>query len=134
MYCNRSKIAVIDDESELAQLYTEALDANGYEATAFSDSNLALEEICLKHTNYSMVISDNRMPGLNGMELLTQIQQKDDKIKFILISAFGQIADRDINFTFLPKPIMISAFIATVKTVLRSRKLKKFDSKRNFNP
>jgi DNA-binding NtrC family response regulator len=77
MYC-RSKIAVVDDESELAQLYTESLDANGYEATAFSNSSLALEEICSNHTNYSMVISDDRMPGLNGMELLTQIQQKDD--------------------------------------------------------
>ena len=36
------------------------------------------------------------------------------------MSAFGQNTDRDDNFTFLPKP-MISAFIATVKTVLRSR-------------
>lgn len=94
---------------------------SSYGATAFSNSSLALEEICSNHTNYSTVISDNRMPGLNGMELLTQIQQKDDRIRFILMSAFGQITDKDVNFTFLPKPILISAFIATVKTVLRSR-------------
>lgn len=118
----RSKIAVVDDEVELALLYAEALDAAGYDTSLFSDSILALEKISLNLSQYMMVISDNGMPGLNGLDLLTQIHLKDDKIKFLLTSAYPQISRRDLEFTFLEKPFRISLLLDTVRAILKPEK------------
>ena len=81
----RHKIAVVDDEKELATLYAEALDASGYNVASFSDPIAALVEVSKDHSQYALVISDNRMPGLNGIELLSQIRERDDRIQFIPI-------------------------------------------------
>jgi two-component system C4-dicarboxylate transport response regulator DctD len=118
----RSKIAVVDDEEELALLYSEALDAAGYDTNLFSDSKLALEKISLNHSHYIMVMSDNRMPGLSGLDLFTQIRRKDDKIKFLLASAYPQVSRTNLGFTFLEKPFRISSLLDTVRAILRPEK------------
>jgi two-component system, NtrC family, C4-dicarboxylate transport response regulator DctD len=118
----RNKIAVIDNEYELAILYAEALDAAGYCVESYCDPIAALVEVTNNHPQYALVISDNRMPGLNGIELISQLQKKDNEIKFILISGFGQIGAMDLNFTFLSKPIRISILLDTVNVILNTRK------------
>lgn len=117
----RTKIAVVDDEEELALLYSEALDAAGYDTNLFSDSKLALEEISL-NSHYIMIMSDNRMPGLNGLDLFTQIRRKDNKIKFLLTSAYPQRSRINLDFTFLEKPFRISSLLDTVRDILRPEK------------
>jgi DNA-binding NtrC family response regulator len=118
----RTKIAVVDDEEELALLYSEALDAAGYDTNVFSDSKVALEKISLNHSHYIMVMSDNRMPGLNGLDLFTQIRRKDDKVKFLLTSAYPQVSRTNLDFTFLEKPFRISSLLDTVRAILRPEK------------
>jgi DNA-binding NtrC family response regulator len=118
----RTKIAVVDDEEELALLYSEALDAAGYDTNVFSDSKVALEKITLNHSHYIMVMSDNRMPGLNGLDLFTQIRRKDDKVKFLLTSAYPQVSRTNLDFTFLEKPFRISSLLDTVRAILRPEK------------
>jgi DNA-binding NtrC family response regulator len=118
----RTKIAVVDDEEELALLYSEALDAAGYDTNVFSNSKLALEKISLNHSHYMMVMSDNRMPGLNGLDLFTQIRRKDDKVKFLLTSAYPQVSRTNLDFTFLEKPFRISLLLDTVRAILRPDK------------
>ena len=118
----RTKIAVVDDEEELALLYSEALDAAGYDTNVFSDSKVALEKISLNHSHYIMVMSDNRMPGLSGIDLFTQIRRKDNKIKFLLTSAYPQVSRTNLDFTFLEKPFRISSLLDTVRAILRPEK------------
>jgi len=48
----------------------------------FSDSLVALEETSLNHSMYAMVITDIRIPKLNGIELITQLLHKDEMVKF----------------------------------------------------
>ena len=118
----RTKIAVVDDEEELALLYSEALDAAGYDTNVFSNSKVALEKISLNHSHYIMVMSDNRMPGLNGLDLFTHIRRKDDKVKFLLTSAYPQVSRTNLDFTFLEKPFRISLLLDTVRAILRPDK------------
>ena len=115
------KIAVVDEE-ELANLYAEALDASGFKVTSYSDSIAALVEVSKNHLQYALVISDNRMPGLNGIELISQIHERDSKIQFIVISGFGYISDTDLDYTYLQKPIKISLLPDTVNTIFGDRK------------
>ena len=64
-------VSVIDDEADLACLFKEALSQiDGVQVFAFTDPLLALEHFQTNHQNYSVVITDYRMPGMTGMELL----------------------------------------------------------------
>src|SRR6266540_2333433 len=101
------KIAIVDDESELAILYAEAIRTQGYIVKSFSDPLMALQEICSNPSEYTLVVSDIKMEVINGMELVRQILHKNNKIKIIFISGYGQFEASDLRFTLLTKPIKI---------------------------
>lgn len=115
------KIAVVDDESELAIMYAEAIRTQGYAVKSFSDPVLALQEICSNPFEYNLVITDIKMAVMNGMELATQIQYKNNKIKIIFISGYGQFDASDLKFTLLTKPIRINKFLEVVNNILGAK-------------
>jgi len=79
------KIAVVDDEGDIARMFTDALKSNGYRAKAFTDPLVAFDQICSDHPSYGLVLSDVRMPNLSGIELATKLREK---YKIILMSAY----------------------------------------------
>ena len=80
---------VLDDDYDIAELVKMALHRNGFENVfAFTDSLLALEHFKVNREDYSLVISDIRMPGLNGFEFTEYINKIKPGIKVILMSAF----------------------------------------------
>lgn len=80
---------VLDDDYDIAELVMMALQRDGFENVfAFTDPLLALENFKLNHEDYSLVISDIRMPGLNGFEFTEYINKIKPGIKVILMSAF----------------------------------------------
>ena len=82
-------IAIIDDEPDLAYLFKEALSQiDGAEVFAFTDPLLALEHFQANHQNYSVIISDYRMPTMTGMELLSKIKDVKPAVTRIMMSAF----------------------------------------------
>ena len=62
-------LAVVDDEMDLVNLFKDALEADGFDVSAFNDSSEALNHIIEDPKKYSLIISDYKMPGLNGEEL-----------------------------------------------------------------
>jgi YesN/AraC family two-component response regulator len=54
----------------------------------FTDSTLALEHFKLNHSNYSLILSDFRIPVMNGIQLLKQVKSINPKVRTLLISAF----------------------------------------------
>ena len=115
-----SFVAVVDDEDDLVQLYKDALSQiRGIKVFAFTDSNLALEHFNINHDNYFLVISDFRMSGMNGIELLDLIRKTDPRVKRFLISAF-EVEDFLVQNCgcvdkFLQKPIKITELIREVQ-------------------
>jgi DNA-binding response OmpR family regulator len=64
-----SKVKVVDDDYDIAELVKMALQRDGFENVfTFTDPLLALEHFKVNREDYSLVISDIRMPGLNGFE------------------------------------------------------------------
>ena len=79
-------IAIIDDEPDLAYLFKEALSQiDSVQVFAFTDPLLALEHFQANHQNYSVIISDYRMPT---MELLSRIKDVKPAVTRIMMSAF----------------------------------------------
>lgn len=81
-------IMVVDDEEELAHLFKTFLERSGYESISFTDPLLALELFSKNHKKYHLVITDLRMPRLNGIELANKVREYSKTVKILLITAF----------------------------------------------
>ncbi|WP_334057831.1 sigma 54-interacting transcriptional regulator [Alteromonas sp. S005] len=101
-------LLLVDDDKSLLRLLTIRLEGEGYTVTAVEDGQSALKK--LQNDNYDVVLSDLRMPGLDGLSLFEEIMGIRKDIPVILMTAHGTIADavaatqRGV-FGFLPKPV-----------------------------
>jgi DNA-binding NtrC family response regulator len=116
-------VAVIDDEMDLAYLFKDALSQiDGIQVFVFSDPNLALEHFQINLQHYRLVITDHRMPGMAGIELLEKIKAINPAVTRILMSAFEiqdeQFQKRNCVDKFLQKPILMSNLINVVRMLI----------------
>jgi response regulator RpfG family c-di-GMP phosphodiesterase len=118
-------VAVIDDEIDLAYLFKDALSQiNGVMVFNFSDPCLALEHFQSNHQNYGVVITDYRMPGMTGTEVLEKIKAINPAVTRILMSAF-EVNDelfQECNCVdkFLQKPISMVKLIDEVEMLVNT--------------
>ena len=80
------RILLVEDEKPLCLLYEEELSREGYDVTAVTDAEAALAR--LAEGLYDLIITDIRMPGKNGIELITQIMGLRKDIPIIINSAY----------------------------------------------
>ena len=126
-------VAIVDDDLEITILFREALKTiAGITIFTFTDPILALEHFQVNEYAYVLVISDYRMPGLNGTEFLTKIKELNRFVRTILMTAF-EIEDKvfreytkkkRIN-AFLQKPISMHDLLKEVDTQLHSYEMQK---------
>jgi DNA-binding NtrC family response regulator len=123
-------LAVVDDEVDLAVLFKDALSQiPEVQVFAFSDPLQALEHFQNNQKNYTCVISDYRMPGLTGVELLNKVKQINPEVRSILMTAF-EIEDEVFNTyncidKFLQKPITIANLLAVVQRYISKMEIEK---------
>jgi DNA-binding response OmpR family regulator len=81
-------IIVVDDEIELATLFKTFLNQQGFNTISFVDPLLALEYFRETSDKHSLIITDLRMPGLNGLELAKKVRELNTNIRIFLMTAF----------------------------------------------
>jgi two-component SAPR family response regulator len=99
---------VVDDEYDLVNLIKQSLQMNRRKVSGFADPIMALEHFKVNHKNCGLIISDIRMPRMNGYELVKKAKEIDKQIKVILMSAF-EINEREFH-NVLPD-IKVDAFL-----------------------
>ena len=132
------KVAIIDDEKDIRESISQWLTLTGYETDVFPDADSALKTIGNGYPG--VVISDIRMPGFDGMELLQRLTRVDPKIPVILITGHGDVpmavhAMRIGAYDFLEKPFepeKISKLTITAKK-LRQTSLELEKYKKDFS-
>jgi two-component system, response regulator, stage 0 sporulation protein F len=82
----KKKILLVEDEKPLCLLYEEELRGEGYEITAVTDAEAALA--ALREGAFDLIVTDIRMPGKNGIELITEIMGLRKDIPIIINSAY----------------------------------------------
>jgi CheY-like chemotaxis protein len=88
-------ILVLDDDFDLSSSVKQILQKHGFkDVFSFTDPLLALEHFRVNHKNYSLIISDVRMPIMNGLEFVIKARKIDSKIKILLMTAF-EIDDKE---------------------------------------
>jgi DNA-binding NtrC family response regulator len=91
MSSNNRIVSVVDDDISTATFFHEALRQNidGVSVFSFIDPITAFEHFTENKENYALVISDLRMPGLNGLELLKKVKTSNPNVRTILMSAYN---------------------------------------------
>src|SRR5919198_3444943 len=80
-------ILAVDDEYDIVNLIKQTLEVNGFKVCTFTDALAALEHFKSNSRYYILVLSDIRMPGINGYEFVKQVKKINPKVKVILMSA-----------------------------------------------
>ena len=116
----KKNILVVDDKEDLREAVTAILCGKGYDVKAVSSGPAALE-IFAKEP-FDLVISDFKMPQMNGVELLENVKRIDSDVPFVIMTAFGeketQKAAMDKGaFTFLDKDNFLFYMIESVAAV-----------------
>jgi len=115
-------VAIVDDEIDIVNLFRDALSSiKGLSIFTFTDPITAFEHIKMNKSKYAIVISDLRMPGINGMELIYKIKTINPLVRTLLMTAF-EVSDNvfeeyiknNIIDGFLQKPLKLSALVSEV--------------------
>jgi CheY-like chemotaxis protein len=88
MTLESGSILVLDDEFDIINPIKHSLERIGLHVYAFTDPLLALEHFRINCKDYILVISDIRMPGMNGFEFIRKVREISPAIKILLMSAF----------------------------------------------
>jgi len=122
---------VIDDEKIVGDMAKFHLKAAGYDVETFVNAAPALERAKMKH--FDVVVTDLKMKGIDGMEVLKTIKSISPSTKVIMITAFAHLsttieAFRGQIFDFFPKPFKIKDFVAAVERALETENGKAAES------
>jgi len=106
---NMRIVSVVDDDIHIAKLFQEALRQNIDEIIVFSftDPVMAFEHFTENRENFALVISDLRMPGLNGLELLKKVKTSNPKVRTILMSAYN-FEEEDLYQKYMEEAVINS--------------------------
>ena len=112
-------ILLVDDEFDIVNLFKELLENKNYEVIGFTNPLEALEHYKTNCNQYGLVISDIRMPGMTGFDLLKNIKKIDATISFFLMSAYDAINFSELEGIkidgFIQKPIRIKELLSILE-------------------
>ncbi|MFC5394151.1 sigma-54-dependent transcriptional regulator [Bosea vestrisii] len=115
-------ILVVDDEVRLADVLAAALEDLGYRATAVHSARAALIE--LERARFDLVLTDLRLPVMDGRALLREVRSRWPEVPVIIITAFAAVRDavdlvKEGAFDYIAKPFEIDDVSATIRRALR---------------
>jgi two-component system, NtrC family, response regulator PilR len=123
------QVLVVDDEQSMLEFLEYMFQKEGYQVTCKTEGRKALELI-QGGGDFDLVISDLRMPDLDGLELLRATRQADPETPFIFITAFAssETAIEALKlgaFDYITKPFQVEEFKNLVRNALETRDLKR---------
>ena len=123
---NRIQVVLIDDDPHLRQALGQTLDLAGLKIHPLSEAKGLAGQ--LERDWPGVVVSDIRMPGMDGLELLSELHAQDPELPVLLITGHGDVplavqAMRAGAYDFLEKPFASDALLDSVRRALALRRL-----------
>jgi len=102
------RILVVDDERIIRKSFCHALSKDGFEAEPAADGQEAMEKLAAGH--YDLVFSDQRMPRVNGIELLRYVRAHHPDTVFVILTGYGSISSavaamKEGAYNYITKPL-----------------------------
>jgi len=116
-------VLVLDDEAHLVSLWEESLQRYGYRTTAFTSSLAAREAFDTDPDGFDLVLTDNVMPEMTGMELARHVLGRRPEMPVIMATGFSELVSEETAQaagiqTLILKPIVGSELAAAVRKAL----------------
>ncbi|MCP1169618.1 MULTISPECIES: sigma-54-dependent transcriptional regulator [Limimaricola] len=120
------KVAIVDDEKDMRQSISQWLALSGFDTESFASAEEALKGLTADYPG--IVVSDIRMPGMDGMQLLRKLKSVDSSLPVIMITGHGDVpmaveAMRIGAFDFLEKPFNPDRMTDLAKKASNARRL-----------
>ena len=120
------KILVVDDKQMMRDSVGTTLQRAGYQVVAASDGKAALK--MLTRHRPAAVVTDLKMPEMDGLELLSRLRQGDEQLPVVLMTAYGSVesaveAMKEGAFDFIQKPFEGDQLVTTVGRAVEHRRL-----------
>jgi DNA-binding response OmpR family regulator len=122
----RKRILIVDDEPKVGFFLKESLESLGsdYDVSQVETGEAALAE--MEHQPFELVVTDLRMPGMSGLDLLSRVREVSPTTRTILITAYGsdevESESRRLSAAhYFAKPFQIDDFTAAVQDTLDDR-------------
>ncbi len=118
---NLDKILVVDDEKNICRMISNILKEEGYKVDKAYDGEQAVRKV--KARGYNLVLLDYKLPGIDGINVLKEIQLIEPSLKVIMISAYGSPTIKSMAkklgvYRFLDKPFDLNRLVRVVKDAL----------------
>src|SRR5579862_5176705 len=119
-------LLLVEDKNELRAMLRKALERAGYSVDEAPDGSAAIQK--LRARRYLLIITDLKMPGASGLDVLRESKQADSTIPVILLTAFGSIEEavtamKEGAFDFLQKPVDLEHLRLIVQRAARQQEL-----------
>jgi DNA-binding NtrC family response regulator len=123
----QDKILLVDDEPEILNLFSRVLAKKGYAVATASNGVEALHE--LEREQYPIVITDLKMPKMDGMELLKRVKREHPDTEVLIFTGFGSIesaveAMKKGAFNYFTKPYNVDEVLIELKKILELKKMR----------
>jgi two-component system response regulator HydG len=123
---NKAKILVVDDEASARSGLAKLLEQEGYQVDTAADGKLALELLAEKAPN--LIVTDLKMPNMDGMELVAKVREQYPDIPTIVTTAFSDVSSavqamRAGAEDYLTKPVDFDALLLAVERALQRSEL-----------
>ena len=121
-----NSVIVVDDEASIRNAVEQWLSLSGFDVQLFSGAQDCLDQLPAHFPG--VIVSDVRMPGMDGMALLSRLQQLDPDLPVILLTGHGDVpmaveAMRVGAYDFLEKPFSPDALLSSLRRALEKRQL-----------
>jgi len=120
---NNKHILVVDDEKSIVKLMIEILVGRNYKVTSTTSSHDAFQIFSKSPDSFDLIITDQAMPDLTGVELIQQVRQINASLPIVLCSGYSELVnehnfkDKDAS-CFLAKPVEPDVLVQTVSQLL----------------
>jgi DNA-binding NtrC family response regulator len=119
-------LLVIEDKDSMREMLSKTLEAEGYDVETAKDGERGVERA--KEKKYDVVLTDLKLPRMDGIEVLTTLKELDHDVAVILMTAYGTIekaveAMREGAFDFLTKPFDTDHLSVLIKRAMENRRL-----------
>jgi DNA-binding NtrC family response regulator len=119
-------LLLVEDKGELRAMMRKALERAGYTVEEAPDGSAAIQKV--RARRYLLVITDLKMPGASGLEVLRETKQADSTIPVLLLTAYGSVEEavsamKEGAFDFLQKPVDLDHLKLLVKRATQQQEL-----------
>jgi CheY-like chemotaxis protein len=126
---NRKSILVVDDEKDIVMIIKMALQRSSWTVKEFTDPTLALENFERHSTDYDAVLSDIRMPSMNGFDFVRRIKATKSDVKVFIMTAM-EISRSELEKVLpsvkidglIQKPVSMHVLVSLIEKGITTKK------------